>query len=856
MSQKSFLLDQREDLNPPGAARPSILVDPIWSAPAALVFGAVIYYFSSQQSELTSELVCWISLPTIFSITQLGHGTRDRAEVLPSVNGLPEPNGNKTVATLSLWIIAVGLAACSIIKAEVGVVPAFLPALTPLLAIGCKYLRSGLFPPAASHTSSIVTLLTHNILGMTLAAIFAIVNLSEWDPLMYRISAIPVAFLFVAYMLLTPQDDTHSLLRSVDFATSVRPLSLRIMPILAIVLGREIYMSGFPDINPIEAITIGLAKAFTWLFTSQLAHSSSWLAASLAGTFGLLASRDPFAQETGIRALMNVIASLVTLSQIMCFVPKASKARFTIWLVALVPILPYLTNMAAIGVARSSAVVSFEKHPVELLIKQANDHFDDFLRNQSTTYAAAHAEYLRRYGFEPPYGFEDWYKFAESHRSPIIDDFDIISEGIRPFLRLSGNEVLEIMSQVYNTPGHQLWSCVMSGLPARTQCSHPGRNNDLNNARFFDRITAQFPTRLDLKFLLNHLDEPTVIIPPLSQGRSKPKISNLGGQQVYKTLTKFCSSGQNKTRRSHAQIETYGLPFVTDRKSSMNICTHAEYGEIHGLFLEPESLGLTEGLVPVLSNGAPTIFGDILYPSTAYVEEERFRYHTENDIDWDAKQNNLYWAGSTTGGHNSETSWRNLHRQRFVSLAQNLLPPGSRSHSYLQEKRRDGNITRTTTSFFNTRQYDVAFANILQCDAKACEAQRRYFKRKPWVSGDRPFQSRLVFDLDGNGISGRYYKLLASKSAPLKQTLFREWHDDRLMPWVHYVPVSQSMEELPELVFYLTSTSSGQERAREIAEQGRKWFGRAFRDIDIKIYMYRLFLELARLQDPDRPAWE
>lgn len=42
---------------------------------------------------------------------------------------------------------------------------------------------------------------------------------------------------------------------------------------------------------------------------------------------------------------------------------------------------------------------------------------------------------------------------------------------------------------------------------------------------------------------------------------------------------------------------------------------------------------------------------------------------------------------------------------------------------------------------------------------------------KPLASKDEAFHSRLVFDLDGNGISGRWYRLLASKSAPLKQTL-------------------------------------------------------------------------------------
>ncbi|KMU71709.1 capsular associated protein [Coccidioides immitis RMSCC 3703] len=240
--------------------------------------------------------------------------------------------------------------------------------------------------------------------------------------------------------------------------------------------------------------------------------------------------------------------------------------------------------------------------------------------------------------------------------------------------------------------------------------------------------------------------------------------------------------------------------------------------------------------------------GDILYPSPAYIESE-FQYVEANDVDWDKKINNLYWAGSTTGGFASTDQWRDYHRQRFVSLAQNLR---RRQHYYLRE--RGGVISRVSSSFLNSRLFDVAFTRIFQCEKKYCRDQHMYFKVKSWADKDKALRSRLAFDIDGNGISGRYYKLLASKSAPLKQTLFREWHDERLVPWVHYIPVSQSLEELPELVFYLTSTEAGQKRAREIAEQGRDWFSKAFRDVDLTVYTYRLMLELARLQDPKRPA--
>ncbi|KAI0551742.1 hypothetical protein F4679DRAFT_123584 [Xylaria curta] len=820
---------------------PRLFDPPTHSAFAALVFGALACHLSSRQSELTSELVCWVLLPVVFVIAaRYRHAFQ---HVTPESNLKP--------SAISLWLVATGVATCCLFRAEVGLTVLF-PVLPPLLAIGYRYLRPSLYPPAASHISSL-SLLTHNITGLSLTAIFTVIVLSEWDLLAYALSIVPVIALFLTYTLLTPQAcQWPRWARSFDFGTAVLPLSLRVAAILAIILGREAYTIGLSGTNVIDTLILGIVKALAWYFTSQLARNSSWIAATTAGTFGLLATQNPFAQQTDTRALMIVIASLVSLGQTVSLLPKQATARSILWVLALLPVLAYLANLTDIQIARSSALIHFEKHPVETLTRKAKDDFEYLIQSQSKTFPAAYAEYQRRYGFDPPHGFEEWYKFAQSHQSPIIDEFDIISESIATFLKLSGKEILQVMSEVYDEPNHELWSCTMSGQPAKTQCSHHGRENDRNNAHFFDRITSKIPWSFDLKFLLNHLDEPTVLIPPPSQQANKLNITNLGGKRSWETLTKYCSSRESKTvAEQEALIETYGLPFVTGRKLSMDLCKHAEYSDIHGLLAAPESLRLTEGLVPVLSTGAPSTMGDLLYPSSAYLEEDRFRYHVDHDVDWDKKKNNLYWAGSTTGGHGRVAQWQNLHRQRFVGLAQHLT---DQPVYYLQERK--GVIAPVRSQFLNGRLYDVAFARILQCDTKACKEQRQYFKRKPWTSGDRPFHSQLVFDLDGNGISGRYYKLLASKSAPLKQTLFREWHDDRLMPWVHYIPVSQSMQELPELVFYLTSTESGQQRAREIAEQGQQWFNQAFRDIDIVIYVYRLLLELARLQDPDRPAWK
>jgi len=71
---------------------------------------------------------------------------------------------------------------------------------------------------------------------------------------------------------------------------------------------------------------------------------------------------------------------------------------------------------------------------------------------------------------------------------------------------------------------------------------------------------------------------------------------------------------------------------------------------------------------------------------------------------------------------------------------------------------------------------------------------------------------------------------------------------------VHYFPVSQGLGELPEMVAWLTGTEEGRRRAKRVADQGREWAAKTMREEDRVIYVYRLLLELARMQDPGREA--
>ena len=576
----------------------------------------------------------------------------------------------------------------------------------------------------------------------------------------------------------------------------------------------------------------------------------------MIGTFSIMSTRNPYFLVSDFQAFSHVVTSGLALGQAIYSVPKTAKARSVLCLFILASLIPYISNIFAIHSAKSWASHTFDgsqEHPVEALMRQAKDDFERLQEKQSQNYTAAHAEYKRRYMIEPPQGFEAWYEFAAAHNSSIIDDFDMIFDQVSPFLRISGRDVKKMMKDVQDAPRSEVWVCKYTGQMARTRCTHHRRSYDRHIGMLFNtlmgNVTAPLP---DIQFLVNHLDEPTLLVPPSSGSHDEGifTLTKMSRQPIWDAVTGFCQYQQNiRGAWTKKSVETHGLPFVTDTSSSMDLCHHPEYRGMHGFLMSPPTFRLIEGSIPILSTGSASTMDDVLYPSPAYMEPE-FKYDEAHDTDWQYKRKNLYWAGSTTGGFAKDGRWRDFHRQRFVRLAKNL---EKRKHYYLREEK--GMVRRVASTFMNSRLFDVAFTRLLHCDVRSCSDQEAYFDVKSWADKDRALQSQLVFDLDGNGISGRYYKLLASKSTPLKQTLFQEWHDERLVPWLHYIPVSQSLDELPEMVLYLTSTEAGQKVAREVAEQGRDWFSKAFREVDMTIYTWRLLLELARLQDPKRRAF-
>lgn len=496
------------------------------------------------------------------------------------------------------------------------------------------------------------------------------------------------------------------------------------------------------------------------------------------------------------------------------------------------------------------------EHPIKTLFRKSEADFDELLSRQSATFEVAALEYLRRYRRDPPPGFEIWYEYATRHRSVIIDEFDIIEETLAPFWALSGSEVKRRLENERDT-GPSLSYCRPFDGATHAGCKSLGGELSLllSEPELLQHLS-------EVGMLINTLDEPRVLPERSSrsvgtrEGVVQAQWTDFSHQHVWDEITADCyhdnSLGPASSSHTIRTSQTIGPIFYTNQSREVDLCRHPEYSTMHGIWRSPTNLRITRSSVPILSPAVLSTMGDIPFPAPAY-SSNMFAYDESEDVHWENKTLALYWAGSSTGSfQQGDEGWRQDHRQRFVSFANDLEP---QPHAYLQRQSGRGEWQEHESSVLDHSLYKVHFTDVVQCADRATEdAIRAHFEIHDVEGREEAFKYALTFDLDGNGHSGRFYRLLKSQSLPLKQTVFREWHDERLQPWQHFVPISLTMQDLPEAVRYLTDEEEGRQIAALMAERGRQWALRTLRPVDQAIYLFRLMIELSRLQDPDRPA--
>ena len=520
-------------------------------------------------------------------------------------------------------------------------------------------------------------------------------------------------------------------------------------------------------------------------------------------------------------------------------------------------------------------------HPVVQLVRDASIEFNQTVERQSTSLEEAVTEYRRRYGMPPPPHFDKWYEFAKERNATMIDEYDTIHHSILPFWGLAPSIIRSRVTEDLGFDTHTMGVSIRNGIPFHLGNSMGPWQIDATMESL--SLFAQWLPDMYLEFNIH--DEPRVNVLHEDLSRMVAKgleaQARLNGQSVlYDVLLpseyedpipevatdRFINIEKQETwlysrlscppdspvkdingnATDNSTSYAMGpLGFVFNQTAATDFCLSPSLRRRIGLFDRPNAFKLTNELVPMFSMSHPSSFQDIAVPSPYYYEKIT-DFDENTAVPWDLKKGQLYWRGGSSGGISHGGSWRNYQRQFVVSkLMHNespryVLDQNQDSACYLGReeawKVRKANHTELD-GYFNT-----FFTGIDDCE-EDCYEENMYFEVVDREEQSEAWKHKYLLDMDGHAYSGRFYAFLRSASVPFKLTMFREWHDNVLKPWVHYVPINKEANEIPELIRFFEKDPVGQDIARSIGMEGQAWAAKALRNDDMDVYFFRLLLE-------------
>ena len=374
--------------------------------------------------------------------------------------------------------------------------------------------------------------------------------------------------------------------------------------------------------------------------------------------------------------------------------------------------------------------------------------------------------------------------------------------------------------------------------------------------------------------------------------------------------------------------------YVSNWSAAKSSCDNPHLRGLHGTWIgmlssslenpKPRQKAIIKDLVPMLSgckihdiNAEILVPPAMQWPSDADATDFTFNFKESARVPWDKAKDLVMWRGSASGGVNDADNWTRFQRHRFLSMLNGTLvaqheaarqagrpmpahvpggkPPLPWNFPLIQPDVYDLASMRATSpassleSWINTRT-DAAFIH-LRCyppptwfhgNGADCPYDGQYYTVKSVVKSTEAYNYKYQPDLDGASYSGRYRSILQSNSLPIKATIYDEWHDSRLIPWKHFVPMDNTYVDWYGILEYFLGYAPSREMstrnnevsgegvmvavegddaqprpghdevAKTIAMEGSEFTRSALRYEDMLAYVYRLVLELARLGDESR----
>ncbi|OJJ79273.1 uncharacterized protein ASPGLDRAFT_77756 [Aspergillus glaucus CBS 516.65] len=532
------------------------------------------------------------------------------------------------------------------------------------------------------------------------------------------------------------------------------------------------------------------------------------------------------------------------------------------------------------------------------MVDEAQRSFEAVKSRQSRSLPEAVAEYKRRYGLPPPPHFDKWYEFAVARGTVLVDEFDTIYHNLLPFWAL---EPKTIRSRTREDLGYDNRLVGISIRQGKSDNRGEGQGNFQSTA--IQAMVSSFAHLLpDMDLAFNIHDEPRVVVPHdsldkmvtlgrevqsrllLNEQDLKNQFSKTPGQLdediANNPRTRFHDIGMQETwlfsrlscpLDSPARQLNGGAPdnpdilgdaslgLISNHTAFSDICQTPSLQYRLGFFDKPNACKLSPELTPVFSMSKLSSFQDILYPSPWYYTDQIY-FDKDKAVDWDQHITQLYWRGATSGGFSDKGTWRQQLRQYLVD---ELTHSHSNTTELILSQKRPGpeecNIWEESWDLKeahvkSNELFNIKFTEVKQCSTTDCDEEDAYFDTARREKQSEAWKYRYLLDMDGNAYSGRFYAFLQSYAVIMKLSFFREWHENILFPWVHYVPLSLKTIGYAEILRFFEQDTKGQTAAKRIADSGRNWAHTTLRHEDMEVYMFRLLLEYGRLVDDNRES--
>ncbi|KAL1412895.1 hypothetical protein Q8F55_000644 [Vanrija albida] len=526
------------------------------------------------------------------------------------------------------------------------------------------------------------------------------------------------------------------------------------------------------------------------------------------------------------------------------------------------------------------------EHPFYELMEKGEEQWRTIRERQSRSLDDAVKQYKFRYNLDPPAGFDAWFAWAREHGVELVDEYDLMMRDVLAHHALEPAEFVNRSAGLEGSKHTYTLDITKEGVKVTGDRANAARPKHL--AAFIEGFKDTLPKGFNLRITGSDHDMSGVVLGKDQRRRAMELVrkkqhftpeeletlENPGRTPAWGWF-KSCplDSPANAIPNAENIVPDENAPksFVWDHLATMDFCEFPELKRLHGALCVDRNDRSPSILKPWLVHSKlPGDASFLIPPIDGYTNT------THKDIaklgTWEDKLDpRVHWRGQSTGGYDTQIDWRQSHRMRL-------------HHMFNGKQGGDHDWDESTANVFmpdgyggyekvvrKLPQLSKAYGDVkltgkpIQCpNDEVCAEIAKEVEFGHALPAKNSWMFRYMLDVDGNGWSERFFRLLSSASPVLKMTIFADWEMDRLVPWYHYIPIRADYSDAWDvLAFFIgpirsdgtVDHSKGHDYlGKKIGAAGQEFALSHWRWVDMQAYMYRLLLELDRLHSLDRAA--